>query len=484
MNTKSIVLLTLSFALMTAQVTVAQSASELLEKAIYTEETVGDLNEAIKIYAKIVAEARVARRYAAQAQFRLGMCYVKMGKKSEATAAFKKLVEDFADQKELVAKAREHLPEEGGLELLPAPWIDGEQLIMSANLATGMNIGNFILAVRSDQLDSQDVWRMSLRRHVSLNAPNQGVSRVVASQETFNPISSLFRHSILGTVAVDYTETQAIVTSTGVNGNETTKELNLDGTYYDNEQAMFLFRRLPLKVGYKVNVPINTPVGSGPIEISLDVLAKETINVPAGEFECFKVHLDIVQQTFWYTTDEHRYLAKFEAGGISVELESIESIQPGETVKYENDQFGFSIEPPTPWHLRTAGILGRDKDRVSYVLLDPEAMASSALVVFDADDLSEEERTPRAWAENDIAGSKKAFQDYVVRPGSWRERQLGGKPAISFVADFEQANRKMVEYAVYSVGDNAVVFTTKMSPDWLEKLQEPMDAILDTYQVK
>ncbi|MEE9269625.1 MAG: hypothetical protein V3V49_05120, partial [Candidatus Krumholzibacteria bacterium] len=51
----------------------AQSASDLLEKGIFTEETVGDLDAAIKIYEKIVAEGDSHRTYAAQAQYRLGM---------------------------------------------------------------------------------------------------------------------------------------------------------------------------------------------------------------------------------------------------------------------------------------------------------------------------------------------------------------------------------------------------------------------------
>jgi hypothetical protein len=43
----------------------AQSASQLLEKGIYAEETVGDLDGAIKIYKQIVAEAKANREFAA-----------------------------------------------------------------------------------------------------------------------------------------------------------------------------------------------------------------------------------------------------------------------------------------------------------------------------------------------------------------------------------------------------------------------------------
>jgi len=45
----------------------------LLEKAIYTEETLGNLGEAAKLYQQIAANSEAGRTIAAQALFRLGM---------------------------------------------------------------------------------------------------------------------------------------------------------------------------------------------------------------------------------------------------------------------------------------------------------------------------------------------------------------------------------------------------------------------------
>ena len=87
----------------------AESVSMLLEKGIYTEETVGDLDAAIKIYEQIVDEAQASRSYVAQAHYRLGMCYLKKGKNEEATAAFQRLIDQFPKQTELVAQARARL---------------------------------------------------------------------------------------------------------------------------------------------------------------------------------------------------------------------------------------------------------------------------------------------------------------------------------------------------------------------------------------
>src|SRR5687767_2953507 len=57
----------------------AQSVSVLLQKGIFAEETVGDLDAAIKVYAQIVAEADASQAQVAQAHYRLGICYQKKG---------------------------------------------------------------------------------------------------------------------------------------------------------------------------------------------------------------------------------------------------------------------------------------------------------------------------------------------------------------------------------------------------------------------
>ena len=97
----------------------AESASVMLEKGVYYEETKGDLDAAIAVYEAIVAGEEASRRYAAEAQYRLGACYLKKGEKDKATAAFNAVVSKYPDQTEMVQAA------ERELEALPAPpgWV-------------------------------------------------------------------------------------------------------------------------------------------------------------------------------------------------------------------------------------------------------------------------------------------------------------------------------------------------------------------------
>src|SRR5215471_8725854 len=76
-----------------------QSPADLLQKGIYTQETVGDLDGAIKIYRQIANSASQSRTYAAQAQYRLGLCLLKKGENGEAVKAFEKLMQDYPEEK-------------------------------------------------------------------------------------------------------------------------------------------------------------------------------------------------------------------------------------------------------------------------------------------------------------------------------------------------------------------------------------------------
>ncbi|MBM3880931.1 MAG: tetratricopeptide repeat protein [Verrucomicrobia bacterium] len=91
----------------------AESVSLLLQKGIFAEETERNLDAAIQIYQQITAEAAADRPLVAQAQYRLGVCYQKQGKKEEAATAFRRIVEQFATEAELVANARSRLSELG-----------------------------------------------------------------------------------------------------------------------------------------------------------------------------------------------------------------------------------------------------------------------------------------------------------------------------------------------------------------------------------
>jgi Tol biopolymer transport system component/Skp family chaperone for outer membrane proteins len=86
----------------------SQSAEVLLGAALHQEEVEGNLEAAIKIYQKLLADFPGNRPLAAQAHLRIGMCYEKLGRR-EAQKAYQTVIQDYGEQKEFVAQAQERL---------------------------------------------------------------------------------------------------------------------------------------------------------------------------------------------------------------------------------------------------------------------------------------------------------------------------------------------------------------------------------------
>ncbi len=86
----------------------AQTAEELFPKGIQLEEVKGELEKAMEVYQTIVTKFSANRPIAAKALLHIGLCYEKLGKQ-EAQKAYQRIIQEFADQKEVVAEARTRL---------------------------------------------------------------------------------------------------------------------------------------------------------------------------------------------------------------------------------------------------------------------------------------------------------------------------------------------------------------------------------------
>ncbi len=128
-------------ALLLAQPGHAQTAADLLQRGIFTQETTGDIDGAIKLYRQVVESASgnpSNNLYAAQAQYRLVVCMLLKGDPTGATREFQQLEKNYPSQQDLVALARTMMP--GSSAVLPVPWPESElsQLnIKRDGMATG-----------------------------------------------------------------------------------------------------------------------------------------------------------------------------------------------------------------------------------------------------------------------------------------------------------------------------------------------------------
>ena len=450
------------------------SLSELLEKGLYSEETKGDLDSAIQIYQQVLSGAKAGQALAAQAQFRLGMCYYKKKQHAEASAAFEKLVKDYPDQKDLVARAHDYLG--GDLGLQPTPWADGEAMQLDIKFPSGFKIGMMNYSVFADDLNGRRIWRLASHGVAGMAT----FSRVEVDADSFKPIHSRWKHPLIGDVDAVYADGRAELKTAGKNE---IKKVDLEGMVFDNEEAIQLMRRLPLAVGYKTSVRIITTLGGGTI-IPLEIVVTnvESIVVAAGAFDCYKAELSN-KQTFWYETNAPHLLVKFEAGGAIAELTSVSHRQPGEPSKYLDPAFNFSMTAPADWFF-FRGESKNAKESAHVTILDPEAVATSEVTVRSMESLKlEAKKSARDCAEQEISEYVKELKDFRMRDESWSQRTVDGRSGVSFIGDYSDKSGNQTLYSVNAFGvTNAAKFVLTIDAKGFDGFKPKFDAVVDSYR--
>lgn len=81
----------------------SQTAAEQLQKGVYSQQTLGDLDAAIQIYRQIITTNPGQNPIAAQAQFRLFQTLLQKGDLNGAQQEFQTLVLNYSDYRELIA---------------------------------------------------------------------------------------------------------------------------------------------------------------------------------------------------------------------------------------------------------------------------------------------------------------------------------------------------------------------------------------------
>ena len=102
-------------------------ASVLLQEGIYAEEVEGNLDEAIKIYEQVISTSQQMEQSAAQAAYRIGLCYLKKSDTEQAAKQFSELISKYPNQESLVKEAQKQIKKyQQSVTLCFSPVIDLE----------------------------------------------------------------------------------------------------------------------------------------------------------------------------------------------------------------------------------------------------------------------------------------------------------------------------------------------------------------------
>src|SRR4030043_228005 len=100
MNRLSIIAAFFALVFFAGQSALAQSGYDLFQKGLVKERSEGDLAEAIRLYKQIVEDFTDDRALIAKALVQMGGCYENLGI-AEARTAYERVVRHYADQSEI-----------------------------------------------------------------------------------------------------------------------------------------------------------------------------------------------------------------------------------------------------------------------------------------------------------------------------------------------------------------------------------------------
>jgi hypothetical protein len=455
----------------------AVTIAERLEQAIYEEETVGNLDAAIEIYTNIVEETDAERAHVAQALYRLGQCQLKKGHDDLAAASFRKLVEHYPDQSGWTARARSYLPESPspGVAIGPAPWKDGELLRLAVFSKRGDPLGDMTVSARSTTVDGSPAWLVE----AFMGLPKVEVAKYVyvyAERDSFVPLRTKLYHSQLGTAVAEYVDGERRMMLNRPGKLAEPYNQKLGAVTYDNEQVLYLVRRLPLSVGYETTLLITGRPGVT-ATATVNVLGIESVTVPAGTFECFKVEVGSPPyiETEWFSTDANRYVVKVSSSEVDVALTEITRLPEGPH-GFEEPATGISLTAPAGWDIQKSSFRFGEHE-FFLMIFAPEMKIKAAAV---AQRISEP-MTVREFARVDTGIYKSRRDSYQVDPDSWTEMQVSGAPAVSLLATLQSENEQVREYRVYIAGpEHYYWFIYRARPDVFDSMKGGFDSIVDS----
>ncbi len=369
------------------------------------------------------------------------------------------------------------------LKLNPAPWADGEVVRMNLNTMVGMEIGTIVYIAESVRLAGEKVWRVESYMVVPINNTQQ-FTRVDAQLDSFAPITGRTKNQ-LGDFKAKYEPNKVkLVAETA--GKETIREIELDGVAYDNEQVLYLIRRLPLEEGYKVRFPIFPVQGGAVVDCAIEVTGKEKVTVPAGTFDCYAVDLAVysatikaLEHTLWLSADKHSYFVKYDSGQAIMELNQVDTKKAGTKI-ISDSELNLSVTIPADWHCYKSTSVPMYK--LYWQLLPPELKAWGLLVGVP---LELGGISARVVAEGDVEVLKGFFKDYAVRENSWQELKIDEIPAAQYIADYVDKEGAMVEYRTYLLDKSKVYwFVFRIEKDKFEAARSEFDSIVNSFKLK
>lgn len=490
-------------ALTLATASLAQPASDLLQSAIFDQDTAGDLDSAIRIYRQILAAGPEMRLYAAQAQYRLGVCLLRKGDTAAADKAFQSLIHDYPDDRDLIARARENMSQRGSL--LPAPWTSTEVAEYRwTNTAQPVGQNGVLLEAgsRPPILIVEDIWSLTRIAPAGKSGAGLRIQMSFYSPQPYNTMMDVDGATMRATHVTYRSPSQAArpgaAESLGAAGSlaDRARRSGIPGTYEYGE-LLYLLRRMPVYPGWAATIPVAAPDGSR-VDLNASVAGIETVTVPAGTFQCFKLLLatdpkitppkytaagtDLqtfgADQFLWYAMTGARPLVKMQVGPFTGELTSLRSGEPKGSTSYRDPFVDFSFTVPSGWIFHSRA--GFNGPATSVELLDPD------LQVFATISFKSKKTDPAKIQDELLLGvvEEQRLRPNLTTRGAIEHGEIGGHPTVSWIGERSGVEGKIVRWTTWIQSESTRGSIAVAVPaDEFDRFRARFQSILDSFRM-
>jgi len=200
------------------------------------------------------------------------------------------------------------------------PWADGEITSYAVQDSQGTELGTLNMTIRREG----DLYLMT---SFTMMGNTTDEITIAMNADDLKPTSET-RTIHMGSggpvpggtydIIADFSDNQVIIEA-DLPGNDHQEPyvFNIPADSYANDQVWYLFRTLPFEEGYAgryTNIVLWTQFQKPAVTVT--VVGNETVETPAGIFDCHKLELSVLSLTiyFWYGVEAPHYLVKYQKG--------------------------------------------------------------------------------------------------------------------------------------------------------------------------
>lgn len=205
-----------------------------------------------------------------------------------------------------------------------APWTDGEVTLYQITNSAGEDAGQMRITLST--LDSES--RLMQREVGGLFRENLEITMKASNLRPIGSHLTRTHNDGEEQITATYNGSKVNMQFTTKRNVTTDEQVSIPSDSYDYRSIMMLLRALPLENGYATKINGYLPISGSLERMEIIVNRSETVEVPAGSFQTWKVLMNTRsnRSTAWLSAEAPYLLVKYEDGanGATFELQSVE----------------------------------------------------------------------------------------------------------------------------------------------------------------